>query len=207
MTRTQGLLLDILTPVRDIFLSRMLEEMAAALDRNHEVQTDVVRREETGGALDRTGPFKLPVRADLATDTRSGRKFYDIDDDLMVEFDPLVTAMPKGGEVQISPFRWNHLQVDVRIAEDRGPDWQPLRRWYLEGFQPRFDEDTPEFQCVLHRLSGPSGAGPDYRFEIDLGTASVDAIPDLLEALEQCGARRVMLFGADGAQRSTTQPV
>lgn len=200
MTRTQGLLLDILTPVRDIFLSHLLEEMGKALDRDFEVETDVVRRDDKG-ELEKSGPLGLPQRADMAMKTGRDRRYFDITDDLFVEFDPLMLRLTNGAPVSIAPFKWNQLQAVVNTKTET-PDWQPVRRWYLEAFQSRFDEDSPEFHGVVHRLTGPEGKETSWRFEVDLGTANVDSVADLLEAFSTVDCTKVELFGAESADET-----
>ncbi|MGB0497324.1 MAG: hypothetical protein ACPGID_03210 [Rubricella sp.] len=195
MTRTQGVLLDILTPVRDIFLSRLLEEMADALERGFECDTDVVRRDERGD-LYRSGPLHLPERYDLATDAGRERATFDVEDSLVVRFDPMNLTLSNGAPVTILPFQWNAVVVAVDLEEGK-PDWGGVRRWYLENFQSRFDEDTPEFHGAIHRLQGPEGGPRSWRMTLDLGTASVDCLADLLEAFAVMGAQRVSLSGAE----------
>ncbi|MBB5515115.1 hypothetical protein FHS89_001125 [Rubricella aquisinus] len=196
MTRTQGVLLDVLTPVRDIFLSRLLEEMASALDKGFECETDVLRRIPSG-SVERAGSLNLPERYDLATEVRGDTATFDVTDSLVVRFDPFSLQLGNGANVRISPFQWNDLHVAVELRRGVTPNWQPIRRWYLEAFQVRFDEDTPEFHGVIHRLTGPEKVGATWVFNLDLGTASVDCLTDLFDALEQCQAANIELFGAE----------
>jgi hypothetical protein len=190
--------LDTLTPVRDIFLSHLLEEMGRALDRNFQVETDPVRREPSG-ELSKTGPLGLPMRGDFSTTVNGEQSYFDITEELFVEFDPLMVRLDNNAPVSIAPFKWNQLQAIVHTRHGN-PNWQPIRRWYLEAFQSRFDEDSPEFHGVIHRISGPEGGPNRWRFEIDLGTANVDVIADMLEALNAVDVTHVELFGAESAR-------
>lgn len=196
MTRTQGVLLDVLTPVRDIFLSRLLEEMASALDKGFECETDVLRR-NTAGKIERIGALSLPERFDLATEVRGDTATFDVTDSLVIRFDPFDLTLSSGTHVRISPFQWNNLHLVVELQGIDEPDWQPIRHWFLEAFQIRFDEDTPEFHGAIHRLNGPTKVGKAWVFNLDLGTASVDCLTDLFTALEQCNAKAVELSGAE----------
>ncbi|MEL6678057.1 MAG: hypothetical protein AAFQ51_05075 [Pseudomonadota bacterium] len=191
MTRTQDVLLDILNPVRDIYLSRILEEMSAALDRDFVCKTDMPRRTH-GGEMLRSGALNLPERYDLYTEHNGHPRAFDVEDGLQVRFDPVFTRLKNGAPVSISPFRWNALPIYV-VVGDQGTDWQPVRHWFLEAFQPRFEDDTPEFHGVIHRCHGPVAKGSGWTFEVDLGSAPVDCLTDLLTALDACHATKVSL--------------
>lgn len=195
MTRTQGLLLDTLTPVRDISMSYLLEEMGRALDRNFEVITDPMRRDENGN-LEKWSVLGLPVRSDLETRVNGSQAYFDISEDLFIEFDPLMLRLQNDAPVSISPFKWSDMQVAL-TTQSAPKNWKPLRQWYLEAFQERFDRDSPDIHGVVHSLNGPYGGPENWQFSVDLGTANVDVISDLLTALNALNATRVEIFGVE----------
>ncbi|MEM6679387.1 MAG: hypothetical protein AAF675_16105 [Pseudomonadota bacterium] len=78
----------------------------------------------------------------------------------------------------------------------REPAWLPLRRWYLEWFQSRFSDEAPDLEGALHALEGPVEDPAGWRFTIDLGSAPVEALSDLVLALSATGAARVRIGNA-----------
>lgn len=193
MTRADDLLDEILSPVRDLFLARVLEEIAFASDRDYDCEADVIRH-DAHGQLERTGPLNLPMRRDIQA-SRNGQQFrFDVNDTLGVTFDPFSYLHARLGEVRVAPFQWNTLCVDFQ-SEDISilPNWDPLRRWYLEAFQIRFSDDSEEFRCTVHSLRGPERHDGAWRIILDLGSMPVADMHGLLDALAMLGARQVHL--------------
>ncbi|MEM9010333.1 MAG: hypothetical protein AAGE18_03845 [Pseudomonadota bacterium] len=189
MTNIKDMLLDVLAPVRDIYLARLLEEMSEAYGAGYDVETEVVAR-QSDGALLRAGPLALPMRRDLRMIDRDGRMESDVTGDLGVSFDRVRLCDETGCEVEITPFQWDTLELDIQLGPDAS-SWQPLRLWFLEWFQTRFNEDLPDFKGVVHALSGPDLIDGRWWAQIDLGSAPVDAFDKLITALGDCGARSV----------------
>ena len=192
MTRNDDMLQAILSPARDLYLARVLEEIAAASEQDYDCDTDSERREEDG-RLARFGPLKLPQRHDIRARRANRTVFYDVQNAQIMRFDPFTYVARLGGEVLISPFQWHDLCVLFALPQ-RPRDWMPVRRWYLEAFQARFDEASPDFRGTIHSLSGPERA-PDgrWRLRLDLGSAPVDVLHDLVDMLTGMKASAVEL--------------
>jgi len=61
----------------------------------------------------------------------------------------------------------------------------PLRNWYLEWFQTRRVQNAAGLRGAVHRITGPIITDQRMGFEIDLGTAPVEALHDLIDVFAQ----------------------
>lgn len=180
---------DVLDPVRDLHVSGILQSMAEALESGADVEPEPMDR-EVGGRLRRSGPLGLPGRRDLRI-ARAGRVVLRrTGAEPILSFAPLTVALSDVASAQIGPFGWG--AAPVRLAGAAGaPNWVPLRRWYLEWFQPRFGEESPDLLGVVHGLDGPHPDGRGWRYSVDLGSASVAGFAAMLDALSVTGCARI----------------
>ncbi|MEM6354572.1 MAG: hypothetical protein AAF844_02680 [Pseudomonadota bacterium] len=84
-------------------------------------------------------------------------------------------------------------RAKIELGDGSEPDWRPLRRWFLEWFQSRFADEAPDLDGAVHSVQGPDRVPGGWRLRIDLGSAPVDAVSALIEALEATGAHRVRI--------------
>jgi hypothetical protein len=182
---------DLLMPVRDIYVAAILETMARELEQGAEVDAEPVERDGEG-RIQRRGSLDLPARHDLRVG-RGGRALMRrVPCDLGVDFRPVSAVMADMAAVRIAPFTW--CQATVRAQRVRGrPNWTPLRRWFLEWFQARFGEESPDLLGVVHSLDGPHEDAGGWRFTIDFGSASVACFAAMLEALAQSGCTEITI--------------
>ena len=178
-------LTDLLSPVRDLHVAALLETMASELQRGADVDAEPVER-DAEGRIRRRGALDLPTRQDLRV-RRDGRTLLRrVPGQPGLRFAPIRSALTELAAVHIGPFDWSDVTVRAHRAAGQ-PNWTPLRRWFLEWFQARFGEESPDLLGVVHRLDGPQEEDGGWRFTIDLGSASVAGFIDLLAALGQSG--------------------
>jgi hypothetical protein len=188
MTAADGLS-DVLEPVRDLHVSAILQAIADALDSGADVDPEPVNR-DADGRLRRSGPLGLPSRSDLRV-SRAGRALLRrTDSEPALPFAPRSLVLSDGASARIGPFGWGSAPVRLTGAPGT-PNWAPLRRWYLEWFQPRFGEESPDLLCVVHAIDGPHPDGRGWRYDVDLGSASVMGFRAMLEALSVSGCARI----------------
>ncbi len=191
MTRTGDHLTDVLRPARDLNLARIMEEIALATEQNYDCEADVAMRQQDGSLL-RTGPMRMPRRRDIQATKGARIFFFDVTDRQAVNFDPFHHEISAGPSVYIRPFQWNDVRIRFKLSEKQ-PRWDPIRRWYLEAFQIRFDEDTPEFHGAVHSIAGPEFIRGFWQIGLDLGSAPVESLRELLEVLGEMGAAQLQL--------------
>ena len=195
MTRADDVLEEILNPARDLYLARVLEEIAFAAQRDYDCETDVIRR-DVDGMLERFGPLNLPERRDVQA-SRNGQQFrFDVTETQVVQFDCFKLLHGQLGEVRVNPFQWQALKVNFTtegFEDGIVPNWNPLRLWYLEAFQIRFSDASDEFHCTVHALRGPERVETGWSVDLDLGSMPVAGLHELLDALALVGATSVQL--------------
>ena len=74
-----------------------------------------------------------------------------------------------------------------------------MRRWFLEWFQARFGEESPDLLGVAHGVEGPVASGSGWRFTVDLGSTSVSGFIAMLEAFGQTGCARIAVGETEDA--------
>lgn len=191
MNRLDARLTDVLEPVRDVAVGDILESMARSLDRGYDVRAEPKHR-DASGLVTREGRLSLPRRGDLQVRYNGHDLTEELDSGALLAFEPVTLVEPDGFVCVITPFRWNRARVIVeRSGED--PDWGPIRRWYLEWFQSRFSEEAPDLDGAVHRLNGPEETADGWLFEIDLGSAPVDTLSDMIGAFAATGAQRIRI--------------
>lgn len=147
------------------------------------------------------GSLQLPVRGDLIVIRDDVVvESLQIDTEEMLSFEPIQFEWSGDLNVEMQPFQWNWLQLEITGL---GPDadWETLRSWFLHWFQ---DEDpTDEMLLGVHFLSDPRMLSKTdskteceeqrIQLSVDMGTAPVDALEELLDALTQIGAKSVVI--------------
>ena len=182
---------DLIEPVRDQGVGELLQGLAADLDSGAEVVAEPVDRDAEGRAL-RSGALSLPRRHDLRV-TRGGRTVTRrIESPQPMPFEPLCMVAEGGFTTVISPFRWESAELLIETRQTR-PDWRPLRLWFLDWFQSRFGDLAPDLDSAVHALSGPRPVAEGFRLTLDLGSAPLAALPELIAAVEESGSLRLRI--------------
>jgi hypothetical protein len=174
---------QILSQTREHYVSRL---RTAIDDHDSEGIVQVVAEaalRDAKGELLRRGELAVPVRVDLITlvdgQVRDG---MNIDPQTMPGFEPIHLRWKHEWPITIWPFPWNAMAV---ILPGTDLDLTPLSTWFLNWFDP---EDTRQpgddgVLGVVHSiLITPAPLG-STRLLIDLGSAPVDALLDMFDAL------------------------
>lgn len=182
---------QLLDQIRDYYVSRFLEvlqEHSAAPD-NTVVHEPAYCNSE--GEVVTAGELELPVRGDVLV-IRDGviDESLQIDTDEMLTFDPVEFDWPENElRVELHPFQWNWIQLRIYGLSAK-TDWSPLREWFLRWFQEE-DPVADELLGGVHFLSDPEPQEGCSQVSIDLGTAPVESLEELLDAIGRLGADRV----------------
>lgn len=189
---------DLLEPVRDLYVSELLNGLAEALGSPGEVDAEPVDR-DADGRIRRHAPLDLPMRHDLRVCANGRAVMRRIPGRNGLDFSPQTLRIGDFGAARIAPFNWG--AADIRIAGAPGvPNWTPIRRWYLEWFQARFGEESPDLLGVVHALGGPVEGGSSWRMTIDFGSASVSCFAALLDAFANTGCAEVRIGETEEAR-------
>lgn len=93
---------------------------------------------------------------------------------------------------------WEDMAVWFRCAE---PDWARLGPWqkkWMDVNRGRGDDDA-DFCQVVHYLGRPVAEGGGHQFEMDFGSAPLEALTELLECFVEMGATEIELGRSDGS--------
>lgn len=191
VNRLDQSLSDLLDPVRDMAVAGILETMAAHLRSGADVRAEPKLR-DPDGLVRREGVLALPRRADLAI-TKAGRTLIQrVEGTPLISFTPVTLSTGSGLSATIAPFHWDAAEVRVEARQLR-PSWSPLRHWFLEWFQSRYAEVAPDLDGSVHAIDGPRQTEQGWEFLVDFGSAPVQCVPDMIEALATTGASRVQI--------------
>lgn len=193
MSRLESALVEVLEPVRDLAIGQLLHELARALERGADVRQEPMVRDRHERVA-REGALHLPRRSDLAV-TEGGRTVMQrVQAPGALTFEPVEVSRPEGLVALVRPFSWDAARL-VAETPEKSPNWTPLRLWFLEAFQSRYGELAPDLDGAVHSLVGPERTAKGWSFEVDLGSAPVDTVGEMIDAFAQSGVRR-LVFGA-----------
>jgi hypothetical protein len=80
--------------------------------------------------------------------------------------------------------------MSLRVPYRQRTGWQPLQAWFHRWFRPDEDGTGDSLLGAVHFLSDPKVSEYKVGFEVDLGSAPVEAFEELLDAVEALGGRR-----------------
>ena len=178
---------QILDEVRGYYLKRLMDQVLEF------GKTDRFLREaaycKADGEFATEGALDLPLRMDfyLYENESHPAKVLAVSSQNMLSFEP-VQFNWGSMLIKLHPFRWEELLVMAELPS--APDWRALKEWFWKWFQDD-DSGDEDFLQAVHFLSDPNPRDGGFEFQMDLGTAPVEAFEDLLDALAECGATRV----------------
>lgn len=171
---------------RDRSIAAILEAMARALDAGAEVEPEPERRDAAGRVI-RSGPLRLPRRADLSLSEGGRMLFCRIESRPGDPGNAAVVRTADGFSAEIHAFRWEAAEVTV-VASQAQPNWEPVRRWFLEWFQSRHTELAPDLIGAVHSIDGPRRMSEGWTLTVDFGSAPATCVTELVHALAETGA-------------------
>ncbi|MGW8393115.1 hypothetical protein [Pseudoduganella sp. HUAS MS19] len=180
---------ELFSVIRMAYAATFADAVASSAHAHAEA---VLRREDGSLAVD--GEYGLPMRADLVPrrGTQAG-KLLSVDSHTRMQFSVHTLPIPPA-IVYVAPFVWDAvvLRVGGLVPEQVGAVLAP---WFMDWFDP---EDTNQKNAeglfgVVHFASDPQPDGAMVAVELDLGSAPVQALEDLLARLADAGARDIRL--------------
>jgi hypothetical protein len=180
---------ELFTVIRMAYAATFADAVASMANAQVEA---ALRRADGSLALD--GALALPMRADLIPrrGSRSG-EHLSVSSELRMQFSVHAVSLPPA-MVYIAPFAWDG--VALRVAGlDRVQLGTVLAPWFMHWFDPqdanrRNDEGL---FGVVHFASDPRDEDGMLAVKLDLGSAPVHALEDLLARLAAAGARDIRL--------------
>ena len=194
MKSGQQNLLGLIGPIRNLFLSQLMGRLASLRAEDFEFETEVIHR-DASGAVARSDVLNLPHRTDIEIHETGTRFAVDLNDDVWKGFEPTTIWLSDAVSITLRPFAWNAVVIGFEM-DGNVRQLRRLRNWYLEWFQSRLFADAPALDGAVHSLSGPEQCNGFWVMKIDLGTAPIEAMIDLLEALISSGVTEIEIGSA-----------
>jgi hypothetical protein len=189
---------ELLDAIRERYLAQFRQTISEVEKSDMEAWVECAYRDEDGG-LAREEALKLPLRLDIvAFADGEAKNKVRVDSKTMLSFEPIDfewTGIP----TRLSPFHWD--SCDIRVSGvPRGTDWSRVRNWLDEWFDGEDTRQPDEHGLfgVIHFLSDPKPDGSKTIFNVDFGSAPVEAFEALLDALRDSGATKIEIGHIDG---------
>jgi hypothetical protein len=173
---------ELLDQIRSYYLTRLTESWAELCTRpGVQVVREAVLR-NSQGAVVREGAWLLPCRVDACV-TQNGQAVdsVTVGTERIPSFAPVEFEWSGEFRVRLTPFAWDYceLRLTPTIA-----DPAHLRAWFEHWFDPEDSrpEDENGFKRVVHFMSDPEVRDGATTLLVDLGSAPVEALEQLLDA-------------------------
>lgn len=146
---------------------------------------------DSEGTVLREGDLDVGLRLDGILIDGEAMEQLSFDSEKMVRFDPFAFDWNDRLTVDVSPFFWDSLDVEISGAS-AGAVAPALRAWFERSFRHEQDGgDVP--QGLVHFVSELTTDGETVHFNVDLGSAPVEALEGILDAMSEAGASSVAL--------------
>lgn len=118
--------------------------------------------------------------------------------DLSGEGSLIDTIQIGAAPARIYATRWEDMAAWFRSAD---PDWSRLELWqkkWMDVDRGQSDDDE-DFCGVVHYLGRPVAEGGGHLFQMDFGSAPIQALTELLDCFVEMGATEIELGRSDGS--------
>jgi hypothetical protein len=181
----------IITDVRDDYLNGFTDSRSK-ISKEKRVIIEAAFR-DGGGNLVEDGILNLPLRGDIFVMADNGStESIRVDSKSLLKFQPFEFVWRNNLPVLVNPFFWD--ACDLRLQGiDLFANWQPLKNWFYKWFdsEDKNQSDKNGFNGVIHFLSDPVNKDSLVVFQVDLGSAPVQSLEDLLEVFSNLGVKEV----------------
>ncbi|MDB6028230.1 MAG: hypothetical protein JWM68_4453 [Verrucomicrobiales bacterium] len=184
---------ELLHEIRSYYTRHVLEALAETPSEGSRVMREAALR-DANGTLTSNGLLGLPLRHDLyLISATQDPECFELDVNGLLSFEPATFNLGEEMPVlRMAPFQWDRCLLRVTglwVAFDR----QILRDWFHRWFD---GDDTHQpneqgFFGVVHSLSDPVIEGEVITFQIDFGSAPIEAFEQLIDVFQTLGATRI----------------
>lgn len=142
-----------------------------------------------------------PLCIDILCGERDNPKVFAVMGGEAPEGAKVGTMQIGGARLTVFPIAWEMCVVWFARAID-APDWSALASWkskWMDRNKGACPGDEDELCNVAHYLGKPVSEGGGFLFEVDFGSAPLDALMEMLDVLVGMGAREIELGRSDGS--------
>lgn len=138
------------------------------------------------GEIAREGALALGLRVDFAACQDGRTETISIDSASVHGFEPFAVSI-SGVDVDVSPFTWDNLELRIEGVEP-GALQATVRAWAVEWFREDDPGENSDLHDCIHFLADPENHADGTRLTIDLGSARVEALLELIDRIGQQSA-------------------
>ncbi|MEQ1747989.1 MAG: hypothetical protein ABL974_01095 [Prosthecobacter sp.] len=126
-------------------------------------------------------PYRL-MRPDILYKQGEEQKLLRVEKAEGLSFEPLDTSLACGVPMKMHSFRWDKLEL--RLHGDVN-DWLPFEEWVCKWLDVEDIKSTPgaDFAGLVHQVSQPVKEDGVWALCIDMGSADLEALNELLGVL------------------------
>ncbi len=175
--------------VREEYLSQFHATMEALVSEGTQIIAEAVYR-NSDGSLARDGPFALPLRGDIFVFSgNQPLKVERVDSKSALSFESFILEEAADPAVRIAPFHWDACNFRIRGIHN-STNWELLKDWFTHWFDEEDSNptDVQGLSGVIHFLSDPEYEGSLTLFQVDFGSAPIEAFEELLHVLQALAA-------------------
>lgn len=137
-------------------------------------------------------PYRL-MRPDIVYRNGDETKICKVVKDEWISFEPVDLQLTSGGLLKLNPFQWGSMELKLGGEVS---DWLPFEEWvarWLDAEDARSSPDA-DFAGVIHQASQPVLLDGFWCLLIDMGSANLEALNELFDALGALRVRHVELL-------------
>lgn len=191
MTMTPDRIHRIFFSIRESHVAVFSDAIECHLEDQRKFQCEEILRDALG-KISLHGDLQLPTRVDFFYP--QSQTFKDTQHLALTFFRPF-KFLKDETSFHLSSFSWDQLQIS--LLGDRNQSFRQLKTWYHEWFLTRRLVDEPYYSGAVHSLSRASAEDDLVTFQIDLGTAPIDALIDLMAKLGELDLEHIALGNAN----------
>jgi hypothetical protein len=189
---TVGHLLD---KTREAYIVQFRKSISEVRNSGLKAVAEPACRNENG-FLVKEGELNLPMRLDcVGLKNGEAKDRFRIDSNSLISFEPVDFFWSDSLPVRLAPFRWDSCRVRV-AGICKTEDWTNLFGWFDKWFDGDDNRPADEngLSGVIHFISDPKREDVATIFEVDFGSAPVEAFEELLDAFQASGAKKIEIF-------------
>ena len=173
---------DIIEKVRNQYLSNYSDAIESYKQRHDDITTELLLEVPS----DESDKLYRLYRIDITYESQ----LVDINTDTYLNFEPFEVTIDDELSIQVHPFYWNALEIYGALDLDKLSEF---RQWANKWIDPDDQKETDEdgFSGVIHGVTRPEKQGNLWMTSIDLGTAKIKCVWDLLKILKDAGLNEV----------------
>jgi len=202
---TVGQLLD---TVRERYLTQLRRGVSEVQEAGMEAWVEPAYCDKDGGLV-REGELNLPLRLDVVgVANGETQERVCVDSNSLLGFKPIEFEWSGGLPIRLTPFHWDGCHVRA-IGVPKIAVWSPLCGWFDRWFdgEDTRQPDSNGLYGVIHFLSDPKREEAAVVFEVDFGSAPVEAFEEFLDALHNLGATKIEIgYDHDAPNQMTAAP-